>query len=1096
MPWLPWAGALILSAGVIPGAWTAPILSEVMSDNRTTLTDEDGDYSDWIEIYNPGDAAIELEGHFLTDDPEDLERWEFPAAQIPPDGFLIVFASGKDRAVSGLELHTSFGLNRDGEWLALVDPDGSAILDSIDPLPPLDGDVSYGVVSNGEESTLEILDAPSPGEPNVANIVRFSEPGRTFVEPFLLEMTTPSGEPIRYSTNGAKPSLFNGQTYTGPVTISNTSLVVAQAGNGAVFTEVYLQVEAGMQSFSSDIPVVLVSSRQGSFNQTQFKEMAIGFFEPGAESGRTEVVGPAQLATRGGMRVRGETSASFPKQPYRLEFWEAKAGAEDVDRVLSPLGLPRESDFILNARYEFDRTLMRNDYIFELSRQIGQYAARTRFVELYVSTDNDPIGSDDYRGVYSFGENLKRDGARVDLQSLPVEAAAPPEITGGYLFKKDKDDPGTWNFSGGGEPLQMVYPLEEQRAERAHQQTWLAEHLDALRQSTLSSVPETGYHNYIDERAWIDHHLLNVLMLNVDALRLSAYFYKDREGLVVAGPVWDFDRSAGSTDGRSAVAELWRGQGGDSGTHFFKRDLGTPVWWENLFNLRDFQQAWADRWRKLRQGPFSVEHLHALADQMAAEINEAQARNFQRWPGAPPRSAGAMRYTELSGFAGEVDNLKGWLQARVEWIDGQLIQTPVLTPGGGVHPRETTVRMAGGGSIFNPDEIWFTTDGTDPRGAGGEPSDEATLYAGSAPPVLTRSTTIMARKKDDNYRQPLNGPDQQWSAPVRTRYFVGAEPASPSNLVVSEIMYNPAGLSPEEQNAGFVDGDQFEFIELHNTGQEPVDLAGVRFDAGVNFGFSDAEEILIPPGGFLLLVADPEAFAARYGSGIAYHGAYTGRLQNGGETIRLLTHGGDLLLSFRYDDEEGWPQEADGDGHSLERAGDGSHPDPADPEHWRASAVVGGTPGRGPGEEPVETGYALWRTEVFTPEQLLDQELSGDQADPEGDLLVTLMEYALGGLPFVNDTARLPSAGSIDIEGQAYLTLTFQRPQALPDIDYSGAASNDLSESAAEEVMIEHSVTDNGDGSETVVLRDPQAILGDAQRFAWLRVSHRPQVVP
>ncbi len=1067
-----------------------------MSDNESTLEDEDGEFSDWIEIYNTGDSAVDLEGYYLSDDRDDLERWEFPSVQIPPDGYLIVFASGKDRAVTGSELHTSFRLSRDGEWLALSDPDGSTLVDSMDPLPPLNGDQSYGAVPDGEQFVLEILDAPSPGQINVSNIVRFSEPGRTFFEPFLLEMTTPSGEPIRYSTNGAKPSLFNGQTYTGPVTISATSMIVAQAGNGPLSTEVYLEIEAGMQSISSDIPVVLVSSQEGNFNQTQFKEMAIGFFEPGAESGRTEVVGPMELGTRGGMRVRGETSASFPKQPYRLEFWEPREGSDDDDRTLSPLGLPRESDFILNARYEFDRTLMRNDYIFELSRQIGQHAARTRFVELYVNTNNGPIGTGDYRGVYSFGENLKRDGDRIDVESLPVEATAPPEITGGYIFKKDKDDPGTWNFSAGGEPLQMVYPPEEERSERGHQQTWLTQHLDALRQSTLSSDPETGYHNYIDERAWIDHHLLNVLMLNVDALRLSAYFYKDREGLVAAGPVWDFDRSAGSTDGRSAVAELWRGQGGDSGTHFFKRDLGTPVWWENLFNLRDFQQAWADRWRELRRGPFSVEHLHELADAMAAEINEAQVRNFQRWPGAPPRSAGSMPYTDLSGFAGEVDNFKGWLQARVEWIDDQLIQVPVLTPGGGAHSEEATVRMAGGGSIFNPDRIWFTTDGSDPRAAGGEPAEEAVLYVGSAPPVLTQSATLTARKKDDNYRPALNGPDQQWSAPVRTRYFIGTQPASPSNLVVSEIMYNPVGPSAEEESAGFVDGDQFEFIELHNFGQEPLDLAGVRFDAGVNFEFSDAEEILIPPGGFLLLVADPEAFAARYGSGIAYHGAYSGRLQNGGETIRLLTYGGGVLLSFRYDDEDGWPPEADNGGYSLELAGAASNPDPADPANWRASEELGGTPGRGPGEEPGEMGYALWLTEVFTEAQLEDDEVSGNLADPESDLLVNLMEYALGGQPFANDAGRLPRAGSIEIEGQAYLTLTFQRPQGIEDIDYTGAASSDLGESAVEEAMIEQSVTDNGDGSETVVLRDPQGVSVNAQRFAWLRVIHRPSPLP
>jgi hypothetical protein len=116
------------------------------------LLDEDGDASDWIEIYNPTSEAINLDGWFLTDDANDLEKWEFPAVEIARGGFLVVFASGKDRRDSEGELHTNFQLRAGGEFLALVRPDGQTIEHAYDEYPPQFADISYGL-SGGAGST-------------------------------------------------------------------------------------------------------------------------------------------------------------------------------------------------------------------------------------------------------------------------------------------------------------------------------------------------------------------------------------------------------------------------------------------------------------------------------------------------------------------------------------------------------------------------------------------------------------------------------------------------------------------------------------------------------------------------------------------------------------------------------------------------------------------------------------------------------------------------------------------------------------------------------------------------------------------------------
>ncbi|MBN1582379.1 MAG: CotH kinase family protein [Anaerolineae bacterium] len=103
------------------------VISEFMASNQSTLTDQDGQFSDWIEIHNSGNTSVDLDGWYLCDDDNDLRKWRFPAITLPADGYLIVFASGQDRAVVDSELHTNFKLDRDGEYLALVQPDGVTI---------------------------------------------------------------------------------------------------------------------------------------------------------------------------------------------------------------------------------------------------------------------------------------------------------------------------------------------------------------------------------------------------------------------------------------------------------------------------------------------------------------------------------------------------------------------------------------------------------------------------------------------------------------------------------------------------------------------------------------------------------------------------------------------------------------------------------------------------------------------------------------------------------------------------------------------------------------------------------------------------------
>lgn len=150
------------------------------------------------------------------------------------------------------------------------------------------------------------------------------------------------------------------------------------------------------------------------------------------------------------------------------------------------------------------------------------------------------------------------------------------------------------------------------------------------------------------------------------------------------------------------------------------------------------------------------------------------------------------------------------------------------------------------------------------------------------------------------------------------------------NLRITEIMYNPAGTGGVE------------FIELRNDGAQALNLNGVHFLPGspVTFTFGD---LPLPPGGYAVVTGDTNAFTQTHGPVSRLAGPWVGSLNNGGEDVVLLDPDGNVIQSFRYRDDAGWPAAADGGGPSLEvidPAGDADNP-----ANWRAGLETGGSPG-------------------------------------------------------------------------------------------------------------------------------------------------------
>ena len=301
----------------------------------------------------------------------------------------------------------------------------------------------------------------------------------------------------------------------------------------------------------------------------------------------------------------------------------------------------------------------------------------------------------------------------------------------------------------------------------------------------------------------------------------------------------------------------------------------------------------------------------------------------------------------------------------------------------------------------------------------------------------------------------INGPTT-----VRTRSFDGSDwsalneatfvtdlPASADNLIISEIFYHPAG-----------DSEVAEYIELMNIAGESISLAGVVFTGGISFSFSN--NTILAAGERLLLVADLDGFKAAFGNKLPIAGSYTGRLDNGGESLSLDAADGTSILNFRYNDRVPWPLPADGNGYSLTLISPSSNPDLSDAVNWRASANLGGSPGR------------------------------SDTLPFEGSTASELFEYAL------NDPTAGISGSFLNLENNGsfddYLVVTVAAKLAADDAQFAIEFSQDL-ENWERGTAIYLGSEDQSNGISLRSWRAPEPVLASQpMKFARLVLTARP----
>ncbi len=223
---------LLIPITILIGNSQKILINEFLTSNATGIVDEDGDYSDWIELYNTTNTPINLSGWGITDNINKPKKWIFPSIVIKPYGYMIIFASGKDKIGANNEVHTNFSLSREGEYLGVIEPRGMISDEYRSTYPPQHTDISYGYYE-GERMYFSV---PTPGRENTLDgpsFPMFSHTRGYYNEPITVTLTTNDPDTrIYYSVDGTPPSVKD-NLYTEPLLIgSTTSLSVVGYKNG------------------------------------------------------------------------------------------------------------------------------------------------------------------------------------------------------------------------------------------------------------------------------------------------------------------------------------------------------------------------------------------------------------------------------------------------------------------------------------------------------------------------------------------------------------------------------------------------------------------------------------------------------------------------------------------------------------------------------------------------------------------------------------------------------------------------------------------------------------------------------------------------
>ncbi|MEQ8238747.1 MAG: CotH kinase family protein [Cyclobacteriaceae bacterium] len=815
------------------------IISEFLTINDANLADEDGDYSDWIEIHNAGSASVSLLGWYVTDNASVLTKWKFPEVTLAAGGYIVVFASEKKRSSATGNLHTNFKLSGSGEFLALIKPDGITSTTLFDEYPVQSKDVSYGLI----DDQYTFLTTPSPGTANTtAGAIldpAFSHSRGFYDASFTLTVSDLNSDTdIYYTTNGSSPTLTNATKYSSPLIIDKTTVLSLVAIDqtdqtlGNVITQTYIFADildqpnnpAGYPSrwtsseaafFPGDyemdpeictaenkpalfaalkaLPTVsLVTDVEHLFRDDPDNDWLAGIYlnsvehsEPWERPVSMEYFDPEEnvdFQINCGLRIHGGNGRKPSNSPkhslrvhFRSEYGPSKLNFNMFDEK--------------SASNEFNTLVFRAGYNYSWLKNSPAQCAETDYVRdpftKKTQLDMDRLAAHRkfahiylnglYWGVYDISEKITDD------------------FVSEYLGGKEDDYDVVKDHNGVTDGTDEAWKSLITATNEGFETN---EKYQKIQGKNEDGSINASYQNLLDVRNLTDYILINFYISNTDWDKNNWLATRNRatnkEGFKFL--CWDAETSMNNL--HENITD--------------KNEAGNPTGiFNKLLENTEYRVYLADRIQKhfFNGGAMTPEETAARYQEIANELGVGLLAESARWGDYRRDVDGGgtyALYTKEDHWQPRVDYmLNTYFPQRTDIVVAQLknagwflaIDPPQFSEEGGDHNKPFNLDISS-----DTDTIYYTTDDSDPRLFGGQTSSSAMLYKSSF--TLATDMTIQARAKKGSV----------WSALTKANFNVSSE----------NVTFVDKSICQGEAFKGFETTGGYVITETSSTGADSI----------------------------------------------------------------------------------------------------------------------------------------------------------------------------------------------------------------------------------------------------------------------------------